>query len=379
MTIYTDIGSLSKLGEIIKSFGVHRVLVVTGRKSFQDCGAKAVLNDCLQGYQVTYFSDFEVNPRLIDAKRGTDLAIENTIELIISIGGGSVLDMGKLIKAFYSESEYHAEIAKGTRRVINPNIPIIAVPTTAGSGSESTHFAVVYIEERKYSLADSCLLPDVVILDGDLVSSASRYQKACNVLDAMSQSIESAWAVGSTPRSQELAFSALELCMSNFEKYVNETNDGSVSQAMIAASNMAGQAINISKTTAAHAWSYGFSSYHGISHGHAVWMTLPAIFDIHDRLDNEELNEARGKLYLQETMRKLKRTMGINADEENSEYFMRMLSSIGIKANMKNDLKLTLEQRTVLAEGVNHERMKNNPVSFSDHDVSQIFGLSQKV
>ena len=98
MTTYSGFGELNNLGDIVTSYSAHRVLVVTGGKSFQACGAKAILSECLKGYHVTYFSDFEVNPRLIDAQRGVKLAIENTIELIISIGGGSVLDMGKLIK-----------------------------------------------------------------------------------------------------------------------------------------------------------------------------------------------------------------------------------------------------------------------------------------
>ena len=377
MAIYSDFGGLINLGNIIKSYNLRRVLVVTGGKSFQSSGAKVILSEFLKGYHVTYFSDFEINPRLIDAQRGVKLAIENTTELIISIGGGSVLDMGKLIKALYSNPDEAVNLAKGDKKVTDPNIPLVAIPTTAGSGSESTHFAVVYVDGEKYSLADKCLLPTDIILDGNLTLSSSRYQKACNVLDALSQSIESAWAVKSTTQSQILSFAALKLCIENLLDFVNEKDNFIAAQGMIMAANLAGQAINITKTTAAHAWSYGITKNHGIPHGHAVWLTLPKIFALCDNSCPENVVDPRGHEHLLGVMNRLKGALNISSHMEIEEYFTKLLSSINVKSDMKNELKISPKDRAFLSKQINMQRMSNNPISFDQTHVEMIFQLSE--
>ena len=164
---------------------------------------------------------------------------------------------GKVNKAFFKNSGSEERLARGLISLDDPEIPLIAIPTTAGSGSEATHFAVVYIDEEKFSLASDFLLPEAVILDGNLISSGSKYQKTCNALDALSQAIESAWAAGSTEKSRQFAFEAISACWRLIPKVLQtEKHNVADLQAMIVASNQAGRAINISKTTAAHAWSY---------------------------------------------------------------------------------------------------------------------------
>jgi alcohol dehydrogenase len=375
VTIYSDIGNSNNLRDIIFSYSLHRILVVTGGNSFANCGAKAILEECLKNYQVTYFNDFEVNPTLLDAKRGVVVAIENNIELIISVGGGSVLDMGKLIKALYATPDEAENLAKGEGELIDPGIPLIAIPTTAGSGSESTHFAVVYIGDEKHSVANDALLPNDVILDGNLVLSATKYQKACNVLDAISQSIESAWAVSSTRESRILSYHALDLCIKNFTDYVNSKDNQTIAQNMIKASNLAGQAINIAKTTAAHAWSYSLTKKYGIPHGHAVWVTLPKIFEIHATTHSSSIRDPRGPKHLKEVMDTLIDIIRKSANEDFSCYFRKMLDSVNIKADIVVDLQISDKGRLALSRNVNHERMRNNPVIFNQTYIDKIFRI----
>lgn len=372
---FKGLGSLSELSTILAPYVNCKILVVTGKHSFELCGARVVLKELLKCHQATYFDDFEVNPKLDDALNGVKLAIDHKVEIIIAIGGGSVLDMAKLIKAFYYEPRHSTQIAKGERAVIDCNIPIIAVPTTAGSGSEATHFAVVYVDNKKYSVADNCLLPDSVILDGRLVSSASRSQKAYNVLDAISQAIESAWAVGATEESRDFAFQSLKMSIDNFQRYVNDPTALDAAQLMIEAAHLAGKAINISKTTSAHAWSYGFSSLYDIPHGHAVWLTLPKIFQIHNDIETRAERENRGQEYFRDTLSKLRSIIGIGKDTEVLAFFDQMLNSIGVKTGITGNLVLTREQRVALSNGSNSDRMTNNPVVFSDKQIRWIFEL----
>ncbi|MDB2440987.1 phosphonoacetaldehyde reductase [Luminiphilus sp.] len=372
---FKGLGSLSKLSTILAPYVNCKILVVTGKQSFELCGASVALKEILKSHQATYFDDFEVNPKLDDALNGVKLAIAHKVELIIGIGGGSVLDMAKLIKAFYCEPVYSTQIAKGKRPVIDCNIPMIAVPTTAGSGSEATHFAVVYVDNKKYSVADNCLLPATVVLDGQLLSSASRSQKAYNVLDAISQAIESAWAVGATEESRELAFQSLKMSIESFHLYVNDSASLDAAQSMIEASHLAGKAINISKTTSAHAWSYGFSSLYDIPHGHAVWLTLPKIFQIHDDVETKAEREIRGQQYFRDTISKLRDVIGIGADMEVVPFFNQMLNSIGVKAGITDNLDLSSDQKAALSNSANNDRMTNNPVIFSDVQIKLIFEL----
>lgn len=374
MQVIKGLGSSSKINQVINNYDVAKILLVTGKNSFQISGIKQILDSCLKNYQVTHFNDFDVNPSIKDVKKGVDLAIENKIELIISVGGGSVLDMGKLIKALFMTPDITIDVARGLERIIDPHIPLIAIPTTAGSGSEATHFAVVYIESEKFSVADNSLLPDNVILDGDLIISASSYQKACNVLDAISQSIESAWAVASTIKSQTLSFKALKLCIKNYLSFVNSNKDKNVAQKMIEASNIAGQAINISKTTAAHAWSYSLTKKFSIPHGHAVWVTLPRIFELHFNATPFEVRDPRGIFHLKDIMNKLMNILMISPNERLDLYFEKFLNTINIKTDIVNDLKLSKRDRIFISNNVNKERLRNNPVCLNK-SINKIFKI----
>ena len=286
------------------------VLLVSGKASYQLSGAEAALKDIIKNSNLVTFNNFDVNPKLDDAIRGANLAKKSNIDTIIAVGGGSVLDMAKLIKAFCRSNDDEKEIATGQKTFEDPRIPMIAIPTTAGSGSEATHFAVVYVDNEKYSLANQCLLPDLSILDGRLVLSGSRYLKACNALDAMAQAIESLWATNSTVESRSFASRALNLGWYNISKYLTDECTPEVAQKMLEASNLAGKAINVSKTTAAHAWSYAFTSNYSIPHGHAVWMTLPAVFEVHASSDSRDITDNRGVEHVKNIMNELIEILG---------------------------------------------------------------------
>lgn len=372
MKLVAGIGSLSNIKRAVESFNVSKILLISGKGSFKRCGAEKILRNSLSKYEVIHFNNFAINPRLTDALKGAKIAEENNIQLIIAVGGGSVLDMAKLIKAFFGNTNRAFDIALGNEKVIDSQIPIIAVPTTAGSGSEETHFAVIYVKNEKKSVAADCLLPDFVILDGLLPMTASKYQKACNALDAISQSIESAWSVSSCNKSQKFALNALEQAMSNCKEYINLENPVEASQAMLVAANLAGKAINLSKTTAAHAWSYGFTSHYNIPHGHAVWLTLPKIFAIHASKGNV-INDPRGEMYLLRVMKKLQRILKISSTNDIESFFKDFLISINIEGEMNLVTDLTVDNRIMLSQSVNLERMANNPVQFKQKQIDWIF------
>jgi alcohol dehydrogenase len=257
----------------------------------------------------------------------------------------------------------------------DPNIPLIVAPTTAGSGSEATHFAVVYIGQDKYSVASQRLLPEIVILDCKLIATGSGYHKACNGLDALAQGIESAWAAGSTDASRANAFEAISLCMNYHSAVVANDKSEIALQGILDGANKAGQAINISKTTAAHAWSYGITSQHGIPHGHAVWLTLPMIFHIHANSDSSKVTDPRGVDHFRSIMDRLMDALSVPSSDQAYEYMKKYVVSLGVESEMANVGAATRQQRQMLSEQVNMERMSNNPIYLNESDKSLIFKL----
>ena len=373
--VVSGIGSLSQLSYMRAEFNAKTVLLVTGKASYSNSGAKSIVEAAFVDDTVVRFSDFDVNPKIEDAERGVALALEEGVDLIVGVGGGSVMDMAKLIKAFYTAPEKSKKLAKGELAMTDPAIPMVLVPTTAGSGSEATHFAVVYIGLDKYSLASEHLLPDSVILDGSLIASSSPYQLACNGLDALAQAIESAWAAGSTEQSREYSFRAVSLCA----KYLNEALAPNASeevfQRMMEAANLAGQAINISKTTAAHAWSYAITSHYGVPHGHAVWLTLPKIFQVHATASDDAVTDPRGADYLRSIMTRLMDALGIVSHKDSECHLKSYLKVINVEGDMERIGAKTAKQRELLSKQVNMQRMSNNPVGLTEMHVNQIFNL----
>ena len=364
--LISSLGSLDRLPEITKRYGPSKVLLVTGKVSFETSGAASVLVRHLSEKSFIRFSDFSINPKIEEAMLGVEMARQGNIDMILAIGGGSVLDMAKLIKAFFVKPDKACEIAEGKQPVQDPGIPLIAVPTTAGSGSEATHFAVVYKGTHKYSLASPIILPDAAILDGGLIKSNSPFQKAVNGLDALAQGIESTWAVGATEQSRELALKAVQEAVQFLPKILQGDSDVD-HQSMIQAANLAGQAINTSKTTAAHAFSYAFTSHLQIPHGQAVWLTLPAIFQRHACSKDPALQPIMGRLMA---------LLSIEDKTKSAERLRHFTESLGIVCDMKVLGADKVHQRAFIAGQVNQERLGNNPIAFSAQDIAEIFELA---
>ena len=371
----SNFGALASVTTTIPDLRAERIFLVTGKDSFEACGAASVLLPQLKERTTLRFHDFEVNPKIEDAIRGATLARNFAPEVILAVGGGSVMDMAKLIKAFLKTPGDPAQIAQGQIAVADPQVPLIAVPTTAGSGSEATHFAVVYIGAQKFSLAAQCLLPSCAVLDGSLISSGSAYQKACNGLDALAQAIESSWACGATPKSQTTAFQAVSLAAAQIKKVTSGLATKAELQAMLEAANLAGQGINVSKTTAAHAWSYGITSSYGVPHGHAVWLTLPQIFEVHNTAPDAAVLHPKGPEGLKTIMAQLGEILDIPNRLESAAALRDLLSDLGVSPNMRDLGAKTLEQRAALSKQVNLERLSNNPIRFDRATIAQIFDL----
>ncbi len=344
------------------------VLVVTDMTFYASSGAKEFVEPLLQGASPHYFTGFDVNPKLEDLYKGVALCRENGIDLIVAVGGGSVIDMAKLIRSYAGYEGDISEAIKCNRIAAGKLIPMLAIPTTSGTGSESTHFAVVYIDKVKYSVADGNVLPDYVWLIPSLTYGCPRYLTASTGADALCQAIESYWSVKSTEESRGYAREAIDILWRHLPDAiagVAEARDH-----MAYAANLAGKAINISFTTAAHAYSYGFTSYLGIPHGHAVSLTLPYFFELNLAVTPDTCNDPRGADFVRERLAEIATIIGCCAAETPHELTAFFESVFG-----KTDIWSKLDEATwsSILSSVNLQRMQNNPAAVESHIPKEIF------
>jgi alcohol dehydrogenase class IV len=261
-------------------------------------------------------------------------------------------------------------LALGERHNSKKLLPLIAIPTTAGTGSEATHFAVVYVDGVKYSLAATELLPDIAIVDPDLVDTLPRHLAACSGFDALCQGIESYWALGATPQSREYAAEAVRMIVGSIVESVNEANEHNRSEMMCAA-NLAGKAINISKTTAPHALSYKITAMTGLPHGHAVAMTLGHFFEINESyLGSSEWDSDGSLSYVLNSVYEL---LGVDGASSALGYWKDLMEKCGLESDVAR-VGVDSRERTLEVVGsVNVERLRNHPVPVSFEDLVGVF------
>ena len=365
--------SLHNVEAIIEEIGAKNILLVTGDELFSKSGAKAAIHPFLRNKNVTKFSEFMINPALEDVMKGIEAFKQNQPDLILAVGGGSVLDMAKLISILSVQSTENIESIIYDQELIHEKgVPCVAIPTTAGTGSEATHFAVVYVNKVKYSLAHDYMLPDYSIIDFQLSCSVSKKVAASCAMDALSQAVESFWAVGSTKESKEYATRAITSILPIMEQAVNN-QDSSTQERMAIGANFSGKAINISKTTAAHAISYPITTHFHVPHGHAVALTLGEFFVINSNFEKNQILDQRGSKYLKEVMNELYKIFNCVDAQSCRRKWHNIMNQIGLERNLFNlginkgaDIEL-------ITSNINLERLDNNPVKVDKQILDDLF------
>lgn len=353
------IKNINNLPIILNKYNLHNPLVVVSKF------LKTKIEKLLHSHNINYalFDDFDANPKYEEVENALKLFKDNNCDSVVSLGGGSAIDVAKCVKLFSAMDENKNYLTQEHKYI---NLKHIAIPTTAGTGSESTHFAVIYFEGKKQSVHDDIILPDIAILDYHLLLSLPLYQKKSTLLDALCQAIESIWSVNSTLQSKTYAKKAIKLILENEDGYLNE--DVKSSKKMIEASNLAGKAINITKTTAAHAMSYKLTSIYGLAHGHAVALALPKTWNY---LVSNYKNtfDARGKKYLRNSLDLINKSFICQNDQEAIAKFISLLH----KYDFIKPLEYNENGLNEIVDSINIERLKNFPVSMSKETLKQMY------
>ena len=301
--------------------------------------------------RITRFSDFQPNPLYESVVKGVELFNGNRCDSIIAVGGGSAMDVAKCIRLFCGMDKSQSYLLQ--KAVPNP-VRLLAVPTTAGTGSEATRYAVVYLNGEKQSIADDSCIPQTVLMDVSALRTLPLYQKKCTMLDALCHGAESYWSVNSTSESRDLSETAIGMILDNMEGYLANREDANKN--MLLAAHYAGRAINIAQTTAGHAMCYKLTSLYGIPHGHAAALCVSVLWPW--MLSNiQSCTDPRGETYLRDMFRKLAGAFACREAIEAAEKFGRIVSSLRLPALPADEADCG-----TLCSTVNPIRLKNNPI-----------------
>ena len=315
------------------------------------------------GVKVVRFDRFQPNPLYESAVEGVRLFREESCDLIIAVGGGSAMDVAKCIKLY---AHMDPGINYLEQKIVPNDIPLLAVPTTAGTGSEATRYAVVYYKGEKQSVCDESCIPSAVLMDASVLKTLPAYQKKATMMDAFCHALESFWSVNSTQESKAFAREAIRMILENKDRYL--ANDDGGNAAMLKAANLAGRAINITQTTAGHAMCYKLTSLYGIAHGHAAALCVGALWP-YMTAHAEECVDPRGKGYLRSVFGEIADAMGCTDAQAAIARFQAFLT----------DREMTPPERKgegelqLLKTSVNPVRLKNNPVRLDEGALETLY------
>ena len=270
-------------------------------------------------------------------------------DLIISFGGGTVIDVSKLL-SISNNFDFFNDVFDMEK--IKTSIHHLCIPTTFGSGSESTSFAVLYKNKLKYSIQSPLITPNDIILNYKYTLNLNGKVSYCSILDSFCQSIESLWSVNNTSESSIYALQSIKL-ISRTLNNINSLSD-SDRKNLLDASNLSGKAINITRTTAPHAFSYYLTINHDICHGEAVSIIFEKFID----LNFDHINEYNQK--------EIFKYLNLNDKKDFILLFKDLKSKIGFKRSLKEIENLNIDE---YCKSINHERLKNNPVNVIPKDI----------
>ena len=286
--VYLEKGCVRKHAKELASFGT-KAMIVTGRNSSKKNGSlndvTAALNE--EGTSYIIFDEIEENPSVETVMKAAAVAIEEHVEFIIGLGGGSPMDAAKAIALMAANPAEEASLLYESRNM--PALPVVAVPTTAGTGSEVTPYSILTLHDEKTKRSISHrIFPVLALADYSYIAFASREIMVCTAIDALAHLIESYLNTKTNIYNRMTTEYGLRLWGSI--KNVLLTSDcpkDSECQTMMLASTVAGMAIAHTATSFPHGLSYYLTYEHNIPHGNAVGVFLPAFLDVFE--DKEQV------------------------------------------------------------------------------------------
>lgn len=307
------------------------------------------------------FSSISPNPDVSEVNECSRLIRENDNDIIIALGGGSSLDLAKAASITAENIEdYHS----GGKKVPEEHLPLIAVPTTSGTGSEVTCVSVLTDRKtgKKAPIVSASFYPRAALIDPELTYSLPPYMTASTGIDVLCHAVEGYWSKGHQPICDALAVHAIELVFKYLPAAYKEPKNTEAREKLAEASVIAGLAFTLPKTTSSHACSFPLTSIYHIPHGEACGLTL----DYFARINGADIRT-----------RELAAKLGYSGTDAFADDILRLKRELNLRVSLK-DLNISDEQTAELVRLSHHPNMENNPVKITDEILFDLYNYLRR-
>jgi alcohol dehydrogenase class IV len=365
------VGAVETVAEKAKEFGKNKALVVTDKGVAGAGLLEKVLTPLEQaGVQAHIFDQIEPNPRDHTVLKALEFAKKKKSELIIGLGGGSAIDAAKAVGALLTNPGPLQDYLRGTA-LKNPLPPLIAIPTTSGTGSEVTQFSVVTDTERSFKagIASPLLIPKLAIVDPALMESMPPSLAAATGMDALTHAVESFVSVNSQPFSDALALHAIRLIGTFLRPSVANGSNQEARSQMAMASTLAGVAFSNAGVGLVHAMAHPLGGRFDVPHGVANAILLSSVirFNLIARLEKfGQVAQALGE--------KVEGISAVDAGKKAVEAIRQLSADIGIPGRLSEVNVKAEGLPQAAADAMNMKRaMASNPRVVKQEEVERLY------
>jgi alcohol dehydrogenase len=364
-------GAIGQLGNVAKELGFRRTLLVADHGLVASGHVDEAVTPLQEaGIEVIRYHDFEVNPDTRMVETGTAFVATQEIDSIIGLGGGSSMDCAKGINFLLTNGGCMADY-RGYGKATKPMLPMIAIPTTAGTGSEAQSYALISDADTHVKMAcgDSKAAFGVALLDPALTLSQPRSITATSGFDAIAHAVETYVTTKRTPISEIFSREAWQLLEANYERVLTQPDDLEARGAMQLGAFYAGVAIENSMLGATHACANPLTARYGTAHGAAIAMLLPSVVRWNER--------AAGDRY--ETLFKLSSVSDKNPNPTPTEALALRLEALAAAGGLEKDLSGFVEKRDLpdlAAEAAEQWTGTFNPRPFNEEGAMEVYSCA---
>ena len=349
--IYFGEGQFARLGEILDELQLRRCVIACGRHFAPEAEALMEKLDAI----CAVFGEVEANPQLSGIAETARLAREQDADAVIGIGGGSSLDTAKFAAAIARGEGSAEDYYRGTRPFPAERMSMIAVPTTAGTGSEVTQVSVVSHGKEKKTINNPVFMPRVAIVDPLLSASVPPRTTMNTGLDAMAHALEGYWSRNHQPISDLMAIEAVRIILANLETAYRDGGNREARSNMAYAALLGGLSFALPKTAASHACSYPLSEDYHLPHGEACAFTLDSLVRIN----------------ADERLEYLCRAVGLKDTEELAARIRALKELGGLRCRLSELGEVDLDK--LCRDCAAHPLMNNNPVRLDEAKLREMF------
>ncbi len=344
-------GADKAIAEIIKKNNFKKGILICSERFIKNGKANEFIKSSDNIIEKIHFG-ISANPTIEDVEATTNAIKESKVDFVVAIGGGSILDCAKISSSMAAMSiDIKSFLEKKIE--INKSIPVIAIPTTAGTGSEVTSVSVISdkLTEDKFPIKSDYLLPKVAIIDPELTLSVPKSITASSGIDVLSHALESYYSINNNPISDILAIEAIKLVMDNLEKVILDDKNLKYRENMCQASLLAGMAFSATGTAACHGISYPLTSKYNIPHGEACGLTQDKVLLLNSSVEFDRID-------------KLSKSVGYKNVEAFADDIYKLKEKI-VLANKLRDYNIKENDLEKIASLCTSPNILSNPYKFN--------------